>query len=225
MDMVLRQLRFFGLLDIVKIRRLGYPEQRSPSVFWRSYWSLIPEGPADHKWHAFETLLPARVLDAGGLRAAYRAALPPSADWAAWDAKREPILKRIESLEAARTAAAKYNERAEGERLAAEIRDAKNGLRDEHGEFAPPEVHEAARLLCAMLLAPDEFAVGTSGLLYTKLGVTQRLDEMLALAMGLEVAEQRSRAQQLATFASPFARVRRVRGDRMKRARTNPNPS
>ncbi|EGB06656.1 hypothetical protein AURANDRAFT_28929, partial [Aureococcus anophagefferens] len=42
MDMVLRQLRFFGLLDIVKIRRLGYPEQSDPATFWKSYWQLIP---------------------------------------------------------------------------------------------------------------------------------------------------------------------------------------
>ncbi|KAH8059402.1 hypothetical protein JL722_5428 [Aureococcus anophagefferens] len=189
MDMVLRQLRFFGLLDIVKIRRLGYPEQSDPATFWKSYWQLIPESVGDHKWHAFERLLPATVLASGGLHGAYEAARPPTAAWADWDAKREPLLKRIEALEAARTKAAGFNEAAKVAALAADLEAVKAKLRDEHGECRPPDVAEACVMLCTMLLDDGEFAVGTkSGQLFTKLGVTRRLDEMLALAMGLEAA-------------------------------------
>ncbi|KAH8086687.1 hypothetical protein JL720_7126 [Aureococcus anophagefferens] len=203
MDMVLRQLRFFGLLDIVKIRRLGYPEQSDPATFWKSYWQLIPESVGDHKWHAFERLLPATVLASGGLHGAYEAARPPTAAWADWDAKREPLLKRIEALEAARTKAAGFNEAAKVAALAADLEAVKAKLRDEHGECRPPDVAEACVMLCTMLLDDGEFAVGTkSGQLFTKLGVTRRLDEMLALAMGLEAATSEERAAQLSALAS-----------------------
>ncbi|KAH8066869.1 hypothetical protein JL721_8061 [Aureococcus anophagefferens] len=169
MDMVLRQLRFFGLLDIVKIRRLGYPEQSDPATFWKSYWQLIPESVGDHKWHAFERLLPAT----------------------------------IEALEAERTKAAGFNEATKVAALAADLKAVKEKLRDEHGECRPPDVAEACVMLCTMLLDDGEFAIGTkSGQLFTKLGVTRRLDEMLALAMGLEAATSEERAAQLSALAS-----------------------
>ena len=58
-------------------------------------------------------------------------------------------------------------------------------------------------MLCTMLLDEGEFAIGTkSGQLFTKLGVTRRLDEMLALAMGLEAATSEERAAQLSALAS-----------------------
>ncbi|KAH8077604.1 hypothetical protein JL720_9988 [Aureococcus anophagefferens] len=196
MDMVLRQLRFFGLLDIVKIRRLGYPEQSDPATFWKLLALIrVRRRPR----HAFERLLPATVLASGGSTAPTR---PRAADGRAdWDAKREPLLKQIETLEAARTKAAGFNEAAKVAALAADLKAVK--ARDEHGECRPPDVAEACVMLCTMLLDEGEFAIGTkSGQLFTKLGVTRRLDEMLALAMGLEAATSEERAAQLSALAS-----------------------
>ena len=52
MDLVLTQLRYFGLMDIVKIRRLGFAEQITFDQFWNMYNKLLPddvEVPADTK--------------------------------------------------------------------------------------------------------------------------------------------------------------------------------
>lgn len=195
-DLVLRQLRFFGILDIVRIRRLGFPERADLQPFWDSYWRLVPTAPTDHRWHAFEHLLPPNIV-AIGLHGAYLEALPDK-EWRAWHSAREPGLRRIEELEEARTHCARLNETAKVDSLAAEIDRLKLDLH----RIPPPDITKAVVLLCSILLEPDEYALGkTSGQLYTKLGVTQRLDEMLAKAMGVEISLAKKRHAQLSELA------------------------
>mmetsp|Transcript_23907 Transcript_23907/g.73632 ORF Transcript_23907/g.73632 Transcript_23907/m.73632 type:complete len:1481 (+) Transcript_23907:128-4570(+) len=202
MDLVLQQLRHFGLLDVVRIRRLGFPERKNLRSFWNAYWRLVPDGPRDARWHAFADRLP-KAVSQEGLYAAYRRALPESEPWRAWAAKREPMAAQVDTLEEKRVAAATVNDGAAIEALTQQIDALKARLADPSGEFAPPDVETAVRMLCTMVLERDEWAVGReSRQLYTKLGVTQRLDEMLAKSMGVEVSLASQKRAQLSQLVN-----------------------
>ncbi|KAJ8600295.1 hypothetical protein CTAYLR_000704 [Chrysophaeum taylorii] len=199
MDLVLRQLRFFGILDIVRIRRLGFPEQIDFEAFWRAYSRLVPISESDHRWHAFEHLLPAAEDEGSSMMMfATRAAKMLEAGLFFSTTASKKYKEEIDALEAERTRAARYNDQQKVQELAARI----DHLKNDDILKLPPDLLKAVEAACSLLLREDEFAIGKrSGKLYAKLGVTQRLDEMLALAMGVELSMARERQSQLVALS------------------------